>query len=110
MRKKAQAAAFQRSRNCRATPAYASVDDAGALQDDHFYRHDNGGTWSGKTYLASNQDASGNLLLDPRTADADFGAVGADRLNYSRFVGFFAVLPGATVGPEAAGASEPPSQ
>jgi hypothetical protein len=84
------------------------VDDAGPVQDYHFYRRDSGGSWSGKTYLAANRDASGNVVLDPRAADADFGTVGTDRLNFSRFVGFLAVRPGAAVGREAGASSEPP--
>lgn len=76
------------------------VDDAGPVQDYHWYRHNADGSWSGKGFAATNQDASGNLLLDPRSADADFGPVGGDRLNYGTFVGYFYVRPGATVGPE----------
>jgi hypothetical protein len=76
------------------------VDNAGPVQDYHWYRHNADGSWSGKGYLPTNQDASGNLLLDPRNANGDFGAVGSDRLNYSTFVGYFYVRRGATVGAE----------
>ena len=76
------------------------VDNEGPVQDYHWYRHNPDGSWSGKGYLVSDHDASANLLLDPRRADADFGAVGSDRLNYSTFVGYFYVRQGATVGPE----------
>lgn len=76
------------------------VDNQGAVQDYHWYRINADGSWSGKAYLATNQDASGHLLLNPATADADFGAVGSDRLNYSQLVGYFYVQSGATVGAE----------
>jgi hypothetical protein len=77
-----------------------AVDNAGAVQDYHVYRQSRYGTWAAKGFRATNQDASGHLLNDPMRADADFGAVGGDRLNYSTFVGFFYYLPPVTVGPE----------
>jgi hypothetical protein len=76
------------------------VDNEGPVQDYHWYRHNPDGSWSGKTYLVSDQDASANRLRDPRNANGDFGAVGSDRLNYSTFVGYFYVRQGATVGAE----------
>lgn len=67
------------------------VDNDGPIQDYHWYVHHSDGSWSGKGFRATNQDSEGNLLLNPITAAADFGAVGSDRLNYRTLVGFFYV-------------------
>jgi hypothetical protein len=67
------------------------VDNQGPVQDYHWYVQHSDGTWSGKGFRATNQDAAGNLILSPIAATADFGAVGTDRVNYSNFVGFFYV-------------------
>jgi hypothetical protein len=74
------------------------VDNAGPVQDYHWYMLNADGAWSGKGFRATNQDAEGNLILNPVTAAADFGAVGADRLDYGTFVGYFAVRRGARAG------------
>jgi hypothetical protein len=78
------------------------VDNRDGVQDYHWYRHDADGSWSGKGGggPATNLDGSGNRILDPRTANRfvqDYGSRG--QLNYTTFVGYYAVTPGAQVGP-----------
>ncbi len=78
------------------------VDNRDATQDYHWYRHDADGSWSGKGGggPATNLDGLGNRILDPRTANRfvyDDGPRG--QLNYTMFVGYYAVMPGAQVGP-----------
>jgi hypothetical protein len=78
------------------------VDNKDATQDYHWYRHNEDGSWSGKggNQPATNLDASGNLITDPRTADRNYGPEGRGQLNYVTFVGYYAVTPGAQVGPK----------
>jgi hypothetical protein len=67
-------------------------------QDYHWYRQDSDGTWSGKPGpgQATNLDASGNIITDPRTADRNYGG-----LNYDGFFGCFCVPKnGITTGPK----------
>jgi hypothetical protein len=72
-----------------AKPGYypvALVSDPGV--DYHWYRLDSNGRWSHKpgNTDATDVDASGNLITDPKTADRDYG-----RYNYSTFCGYFYV-------------------
>ena len=51
-------------------------------QDFHFYRQDRDGTWSHKQgwgYGPTKLDASGKVIIDPRTCNRNYG-----RLNYSK--------------------------
>lgn len=77
------------------------VDNRDGMQDYHWYRHNPDGSWSGKggAGRATSLDAGGNLILDPRTANRDYGNQGSGRLNYTEFVGYYAVRSGAQVGP-----------
>jgi RHS repeat-associated protein len=61
--------------------------------DYHWYRHNPDGTWSHKPggTPATNVDASGNPITDPRTANRDAGP-GAP--NYTNWGGYFAVPTG----------------
>jgi hypothetical protein len=92
------------------------IDDQDGIEDYHWYRHHKDGTWSHKpgAGLATNLDASNNLILDPRTADRNYGPRTfqlegpqgtrveiSGVLNYNRWGGYYAVMPGAAVGPEA---------
>lgn len=56
--------------------------------DYHWYRQNPDGTWSGKSghTEATNLDASGNVIDDPRTANRDYGFI-----NYTEFGGVFCV-------------------
>lgn len=74
------------------------VDNEGPVQDYHWYMLNADGAWSGKGFNASQEDSAGELVLNPTTAAADFGAVGTDRVNYSHFVGYFYVRRGARAG------------
>lgn len=60
-------------------------------KDYHWYRQDSDGTWSHKPGQteATNRDASGNAITDPRTADRSYPG-----LNYSDFCGCFCCIPG----------------
>jgi len=64
----------------------ALVADPGV--DYHWYRLDNDGMWSHKPGHgnATNKDASGNPITNPRAADRDYG-----RVNYKDFCGYFYV-------------------
>lgn len=55
-------------------------------EDYHWYRQDSDGLWSHKqgTTPVKRTDASGNLIIDPQTAD---------RGDYTYFIGYFAVTP-----------------
>lgn len=82
------------------------VDSRGGIQDYHWYRHNPDGLWSGKSGgdPAKDVDAAGKRIVDPRTADRNYGSfpIGGgktDTLDYNRFVGYYAVMPGAKVGP-----------
>ncbi len=59
--------------------------------DYHFYRQNSDGSWSHKPggYPVTDVDASGEIIMDPRTCDRNSG----DGLNYNLFVGFYAVRP-----------------
>jgi hypothetical protein len=66
-----------------------SVDDPGIPGDDrdfHWYRQDDNQMWSHKpgSTKATNLDASGNPILDPRTADRSSG-----NIDYADFCGCF---------------------
>jgi hypothetical protein len=58
--------------------------------DYHWYRQDSDGTWSHKPGQteATNKDASGNTITDPRTADRNYPG-----LNYTDFCGCFCCNP-----------------
>lgn len=60
-------------------------------QDYHWYRMDSNGRWSHKPghTEATDLDASGNVILNPETANRDYG-----RINYSNFCGYFYVPEG----------------
>lgn len=64
----------------------ALVVDPGV--DYHWYRQNPDGTWSGKSghTEATDLDASGNVIYDPRAADRDYGFP-----NYTEFGGFYCV-------------------
>ncbi len=79
------------------------VDNKDGIQDYHWYRHNEDGSWSGKggNGPATNLDGAGKLIVDPRTANRFVGTDGAgNELNYVKFVGYYAVTPGAQVGPK----------
>ncbi len=79
------------------------VDNKDGIQDYHWYRHNDDGSWSGKggNGPATNLDGSGKLIVDPRTANRYVGSDGkGNDLNYVKFVGYYAVTPGAQVGPK----------
>jgi hypothetical protein len=79
------------------------VDNKDGIQDYHWYRHNDDGSWSGKggNGPATNLDGSGKLIVDPRAANRFVGSDGAGNdLNYVKFVGYYAVTPGAQVGPK----------
>jgi hypothetical protein len=65
--------------------------------DFHWYRQDADGTWSHKPggTPATQSDASGNPITDPRTADRDYRGVGG--ANYTLFCGCFCVCPPVTI-------------
>jgi hypothetical protein len=68
-----------------------------ALNDDfHWYRQDDNDLWSHKPgqTAATNLDASGNPITDPRTADLDYSAVGGP--DY-KFCCCFCVRPPVTI-------------
>ena len=67
----------------------ALVVDPGV--DYHWYRLDDNGRWSHKpgNTSATNVDASGNPITNPKTADRDYGSV-----NYKDFCGYFYVPAG----------------
>ncbi len=58
-------------------------------KDFHWYRQDDTGRWSHKrgNLRASDRDASGHLIDDPRSADRDYESVGG--ANYTEFCGCF---------------------
>jgi len=60
-------------------------------QDYHWYRQDSDGTWSHKPGFcrASQTDASGHSITDPKSADRDYSSTGGP--NYSEFAGYFYV-------------------
>ena len=70
-------------------------------QDYHFYRQDCNGTWSHKpgTNKVTNEDASGNAIIDPKKADRDYqkkckrenGDDCDDEHNYSEFCAYLSV-------------------
>lgn len=64
---------------------YTGGDD---VADYHWYRQDQGGLWSHKMgqTVPTNVDASANLIVDPRTADRNYG-----RFSYEKFGGFYCV-------------------
>ena len=64
----------------------ALVCDPGV--DYHWYRQDDNGNWSHKpgSTDATNVDASGNPVTNPKTANRNYGGV-----NYSQFCGYFYV-------------------
>ncbi len=76
------------------------VDAQDGIQDYHWYRHDADGSWSGKSGTApvTNLDASGNRILDPRAANRNYGSDTTGALNYTEFVGYYAVQVGTEVG------------
>lgn len=76
------------------------VDTQDGKQDYHWYRHDADGSWSGKSGAdpATNLDAGGNRVLDPRTANRNFGSDRFGTLHYTEFVGYYAVKVGTEVG------------
>lgn len=79
------------------------VDNRDGIQDYHWYRHNDDGTWSGKGGggPATNLDGAGKVILDPSTANRFVGTDGkGNELNYVKFVGYYAVTPGARVGPK----------
>ncbi len=63
------------------------------ISDYHWYRQDVNGLWSHKagTSPLSNVDASGNLIFDPLMADRNNTSNGG--INYSYFLGYYAVSP-----------------
>ena len=63
----------------------AGIDSYGRL-DYHWYRQDSDGLWSHKrgTTSITRLDNSGDLIVDPQTADRDF---------YTEFLGYYAVSP-----------------
>jgi hypothetical protein len=65
--------------------------------DFHWYRQDDDGTWSHKPggLPATNRDADGNPITDPRAADRDYRRVGGP--NYTLFCGCFCVCPPVSV-------------
>jgi len=68
--------------------------------DFHWYRQDEDGTWSHKPggQPATNRDASGNPITDPRTADRNYQPGGGiDAPNYTEFCGCFCVCPPVSV-------------
>lgn len=67
----------------------ALVVDPGS--DYHWYRQNSDGTWSHKrgNTDVTNYDASGNIILDPATADRNYST----DLNYTVFVGYYFVTP-----------------
>lgn len=66
--------------------AVALVCDPGV--DYHWYRQDDNGRWSHKpgNTDATNVDASGNVITDPKAANRNYG-----QINYSQFCGYFYV-------------------
>ncbi len=76
------------------------VDTRDSVQDYHWYRHNPDGTWSGKGGAsdATDKDGAGQTILDPRTANRFVGSFRAGNLDYNKFVGYYAVTPGAQVG------------
>lgn len=58
--------------------------------DYHWYRQNPDGTWSHKRGQSAviDYDATGNTIYDPQVCDRNYGG-----LNYSVFVGYFAVSP-----------------
>jgi hypothetical protein len=79
------------------------VDNKDQVQDYHWYRHNPDGSWSGKSgsLPATDKDAAGKLILDPQTANRNYGSFGPNQeLNYVKFIGYYAVTPGAAVGPK----------
>lgn len=78
-------------------------------QDYHFYRQDCDGSWSHKpgTNDATNEDASGNVILNPEDADRNYvekcnrdGDEDCnEEHNYSEFCGYFSVPLNSLYGP-----------
>ena len=78
-------------------------------QDYHFYRQDCLGTWSHKpgTNDATNEDASGNAIINPENADRNYerkcrGEGGEDceeEHHYNKFCGYFSVPKNSVHGP-----------
>ena len=70
----------------------ALVCDPGV--DYHWYRQDDNGKWSHKpgSTDATNVDASGKPITDPKAANRDYSASGGP--NYSQFCGYFYVPAG----------------
>jgi hypothetical protein len=62
--------------------------------DYHWYRQDDDGFWSHKpgNSPATNVDASGNSIINPETADRNYGTTSGP--NYSVFCGYFYVPAG----------------
>lgn len=70
------------------------LDNAGANMDYHFLAENEGGMWSHKpgTNDATDLDASGRRISDPRKADLDFSmGIGQDPYNYTHFCGAWCV-------------------
>jgi hypothetical protein len=62
--------------------------------DYHWYRQDSNGLWSHKpgNTLATDVDASGQLISDPEMADRDYNSIGGP--SYSVFCGYYYVPTG----------------
>lgn len=61
--------------------------------DYHWYRQNPDGTWSAKGghTQATDRDAAGNTILDPRIANRDYSSIGGP--NYTEFGGYYCVAP-----------------
>lgn len=77
------------------------ADDEDDVQDYLWFTQHSQGFWSvsGGIGRRTNQDAAGNIILNPLAANRDYGPVGRGRLNYTRFIGFFWVPAEARLGP-----------
>lgn len=74
------------------------IDDLGGEQDYHFYRQDSDGYWSHKPGKEDVRrvDASGNLIIDPETADRNYDKNDDNNNNetdnnYYKFCGYYSV-------------------
>lgn len=73
-----------------------AFDTTGTIQDYHFYTQNSNGYWSHKRgdNKATNLDASGNYITNPRTCDRNYGTVPTtnDTANYDVWGGYIMVV------------------
>ena len=59
----------------------------------HFYRQNKNGSWTHKpgSQKVTNLDASNNVIMNPKKADRDYSKISPNKLNYSKFCGYYCI-------------------